>query len=269
MPTAWTVTSQFAPKSYWDDAGTGGRRGSFWAMNSCHVLTITEGHDKPDGAFYDIRSGSKYLNAAEGFVPLEEKQIAAMQAASGLTPNAANAVSAAAPPLQREPSVPSAMQAGVPLHSEGKAAASYGTAPAAGHRQSVAATAGHRPAPPPPTGGGVRGPSASVVGGGPKAGGQPQPQAQGKRIADDDPFEIFAGGKSAQPALTQASRPSLSGARTAAHTRTFCRFTDVHVCCTLCDRQVQCLRRRRSPLQTVMLQVLSASHARAWHAHNS
>lgn len=65
VPLRWVVPTQYRPMKIWDDAGTGGKKGSFWTMSSLKTLFITEGHDKPEGIFYDIWT-NKSFKASQG-----------------------------------------------------------------------------------------------------------------------------------------------------------------------------------------------------------
>lgn len=38
----------------WDDAGTGGRPGSMWVVNSLGLIHVCEGHNAPTEKFYDL-----------------------------------------------------------------------------------------------------------------------------------------------------------------------------------------------------------------------
>lgn len=39
----------------WDDAGTEGRAGSIWVMNSLHLMAVGAGHEPPQGPFWDLK----------------------------------------------------------------------------------------------------------------------------------------------------------------------------------------------------------------------
>ncbi len=39
----------------WDDAGTEGRAGSIWMVNSLHLMAAGAGHDPPQGPFWDMK----------------------------------------------------------------------------------------------------------------------------------------------------------------------------------------------------------------------
>lgn len=54
IPLHWLVPTQCTPIKLWDDAGTGGKKGSFWEMSPLKTLTIVKGHEKPDGIFYQL-----------------------------------------------------------------------------------------------------------------------------------------------------------------------------------------------------------------------
>ena len=64
VPKKWLMPSQATPKRYWDDSGTGGKKGSFWVMSESGLLTVVAGHEKPQGIFYDL--WKKSFKASEG-----------------------------------------------------------------------------------------------------------------------------------------------------------------------------------------------------------
>lgn len=39
----------------WDDAGTEGRAGSIWMVNSLRLMAAGVGHDPPEGPFWDMK----------------------------------------------------------------------------------------------------------------------------------------------------------------------------------------------------------------------
>lgn len=39
----------------WDDAGTEGRAGSIWLVNSLHLMAAGAGHEPPEGPFWDMK----------------------------------------------------------------------------------------------------------------------------------------------------------------------------------------------------------------------
>lgn len=43
----------------WDDAGTEGRAGSIWIVNSLHLMAAGSGHDPPQGPFWDMKVGER------------------------------------------------------------------------------------------------------------------------------------------------------------------------------------------------------------------
>jgi len=51
------VKSSEPPSIVWDNKGTGGKKGSFWCMNKLGLLVATEGHEEPQGNFYELKSG--------------------------------------------------------------------------------------------------------------------------------------------------------------------------------------------------------------------
>ena len=52
------------PKKLWDDAGTGGKQGSVWLVNSMGLMAVTRGHDPPTDTFYDLKS-KRFMMGAE------------------------------------------------------------------------------------------------------------------------------------------------------------------------------------------------------------
>ncbi|CAM9959439.1 unnamed protein product, partial [Hapterophycus canaliculatus] len=55
VPRRWVVESTFKPVKVWDDAGTEGRAGSIWMVNSLHLMAAVVGHDPPQGPFWDMK----------------------------------------------------------------------------------------------------------------------------------------------------------------------------------------------------------------------
>eukprot|EP00475_Leptophrys_vorax_P033773 TRINITY_DN5365_c0_g1_i1.p1 TRINITY_DN5365_c0_g1~~TRINITY_DN5365_c0_g1_i1.p1 ORF type:complete len:729 (-),score=163.84 TRINITY_DN5365_c0_g1_i1:71-2257(-) len=62
VPRRWVKQVTDPPELVWEDSGTGGKRGSFWAVNSLRLLWVTEGHDPPEGPFYDIVANKLYAS---------------------------------------------------------------------------------------------------------------------------------------------------------------------------------------------------------------
>jgi len=54
VPTAWVRETKMKPKLIWDDAGTGGAKGSFWVINEMQLLAVVQGHASPKDKFYDF-----------------------------------------------------------------------------------------------------------------------------------------------------------------------------------------------------------------------
>jgi len=55
MPRRWLIESTAKPTQVWDDSGSaGGRAGSFWVVNKTHLLQVSEGHEAPEGPYYEI-----------------------------------------------------------------------------------------------------------------------------------------------------------------------------------------------------------------------
>jgi hypothetical protein len=62
VPKTWCRPATYKPDCIWDDAGTGGRKGSFWIMNTMQLMQVSDGHEKPKGEFWELR-GDKFLAA--------------------------------------------------------------------------------------------------------------------------------------------------------------------------------------------------------------
>lgn len=62
VPRAWVVPTKVVPKKVWDDAGTGGRSGSMWVVNSLGLVHVCEGHNAPTEKFYDLY-GTRFMAA--------------------------------------------------------------------------------------------------------------------------------------------------------------------------------------------------------------
>jgi len=66
VPIGWTVISKTPPKKIWTDAGTGGRKGSMWVVNSFGTVVFADGHNAPPGPFYELKA--RRFHADEGYV---------------------------------------------------------------------------------------------------------------------------------------------------------------------------------------------------------
>jgi hypothetical protein len=62
VPKAICQVSNQPPRLVWEDTGTGGRRGSMWAVNSLNSVVIVQGHDPPKETFYDLNPSNMTLN---------------------------------------------------------------------------------------------------------------------------------------------------------------------------------------------------------------
>jgi len=60
VPLAWVKQVTEPPTLLWDDAGTGGKRGSFWKVNSMGSLWVVEDLEPPEGPFYDLLATKLY-----------------------------------------------------------------------------------------------------------------------------------------------------------------------------------------------------------------
>jgi len=47
VPLRWCNATPTTPKLLWDDAGTGGKRGSLWAANSLGLMAVGRGTEPP------------------------------------------------------------------------------------------------------------------------------------------------------------------------------------------------------------------------------
>ena len=56
VPRQWVSPTSVRPVKVWDDAGTSGRPGSIWRVNSMGLMIATPSHDMPTGPFYDLRA---------------------------------------------------------------------------------------------------------------------------------------------------------------------------------------------------------------------
>jgi len=50
------VPTKAKPQRIWDSSGIGGKKGSFWIMNSLQLLAVTEGFDPPQGEYYELKA---------------------------------------------------------------------------------------------------------------------------------------------------------------------------------------------------------------------
>ena len=58
VPRAWVTPAAMEPRPIWDDSGTAGRAGSLWIVNSLGLMAATEGHEAPEGPFFDLQCAS-------------------------------------------------------------------------------------------------------------------------------------------------------------------------------------------------------------------
>ena len=54
VPKSWVNETKTKPKLIWNDAGTGGAKGSFWVINEMQMLSVVQGHIAPKNTFYDF-----------------------------------------------------------------------------------------------------------------------------------------------------------------------------------------------------------------------
>eukprot|EP00938_MAST-03A_sp_MAST-3A-sp1_P006960 g6960.t1 len=54
VPKSWVKETKAKPKLIWNDAGTGGAKGSFWVINEMQMLSVVQGHTAPKSTFYDF-----------------------------------------------------------------------------------------------------------------------------------------------------------------------------------------------------------------------
>jgi hypothetical protein len=55
VPRSWVTPAARQPIAIWDDSGTVGRHGSLWTVNRLGLLAATDGHEPPEGPFYDLQ----------------------------------------------------------------------------------------------------------------------------------------------------------------------------------------------------------------------
>ena len=65
VPIGWCTPTKVTPLKLWDDSGTGGKRGSFWIVNSFGTVVFNSGHLAPAGPFYDLKE--KRFMASQGY----------------------------------------------------------------------------------------------------------------------------------------------------------------------------------------------------------
>ena len=68
VPIQWCQKAG-QPKKLWDDAGTSGRQGSLWIVNSLGLIAASDGHDPPQGTFYDLQCRSFLCTSDLRIVP--------------------------------------------------------------------------------------------------------------------------------------------------------------------------------------------------------
>jgi len=62
IPRKWLKLTVERPSLIWNDAGTGGLKGSVWKTNSLNLLIATEGHEAPSGYFFDLAQTKFYAH---------------------------------------------------------------------------------------------------------------------------------------------------------------------------------------------------------------
>ena len=72
VPMKWLKRTAVTPTLVWEDSGTGGRPGSFWSINSTHLITVVKGHEPPQGLFYDFRKPRFFLRPEDLVSPKDE-----------------------------------------------------------------------------------------------------------------------------------------------------------------------------------------------------
>jgi len=80
VPKGWTVPARSDSKCIWDDNGTGGKRGSFWFLNTLNLMQCTDSHERPESVCFDL--ASKRFMASEGLVLMIDAPVASASSAS-------------------------------------------------------------------------------------------------------------------------------------------------------------------------------------------
>jgi hypothetical protein len=63
VPLRWCKPAAQPPRLLWDDAGTGGKRGALWVVNSMGLLAVGKGAEPPKDPYYDLKEDRFFLNA--------------------------------------------------------------------------------------------------------------------------------------------------------------------------------------------------------------
>jgi hypothetical protein len=66
VPLRWCNPTPTTPKLIWDDAGTGGKRGSIWIVNSMGFMAVgSKGIDPPKEPYYELAADRFFLTSAD------------------------------------------------------------------------------------------------------------------------------------------------------------------------------------------------------------
>lgn len=84
VPKGWCRTVTTPPQLYWDDSGLAGKKGSIWLVGKYQLLWATEGHNAPEGPFYELNCTEKdHIIAGEKFIPFHNNPNNSNNTASG------------------------------------------------------------------------------------------------------------------------------------------------------------------------------------------
>jgi hypothetical protein len=65
VPLRWCKPASFEPKLLWDDAGTGGKRGSIWLVNAMGMMAVARGTDAPKDQFFELKEERFFLDSED------------------------------------------------------------------------------------------------------------------------------------------------------------------------------------------------------------
>mmetsp|Transcript_31969 Transcript_31969/g.65102 ORF Transcript_31969/g.65102 Transcript_31969/m.65102 type:complete len:292 (+) Transcript_31969:1-876(+) len=84
VPLRWCNRGQpCSPKLLWDDAGTGGKRGAVWIVNSFGLMAVGRGTEPPKEHYYDLAADRFFLSAEDLAVLNGETPLGAESAHGG------------------------------------------------------------------------------------------------------------------------------------------------------------------------------------------
>lgn len=73
LPSLWLKRCNDPPRLVWDDVGTVGRSGSIWRVGKMGHMVAVEGHDPPEGPFYELLCSRFYCTSDFRVIPAPKK----------------------------------------------------------------------------------------------------------------------------------------------------------------------------------------------------